>query len=142
MARNESFDEKMDRREYRRKRRIRNQIIAYVVLAVILIGIIIGGVIGIRKVMQIISDKKHMEELQKQLEELSENEGEPAVVEAPAESTEPVAEVDYLDEIVNSSIAAMPLEDKVAGLFIITPEALTDTDVVVRAGDTTKEKNW
>lgn len=140
MARNESFDEEMDRREYRHKRRIRNQIIAYVALVVILIGIIAGGIIGVRKIMQVISDKKHAEELQKQLEELSENEEEPAVVEAPTESAEPVAEVDYLDEVVNSSIAAMPLEDKVAGLFIITPEALTDTDVVIRAGDTTKEK--
>lgn len=140
MAKNESYDEEMDRKLYRHKRRVRNQIICYVVLAVILIGIISGGIIGIRKVMQILADKKHTEELQKQLQELSENEEEPAVVEAPVEQTEPDGEVDYLDEVVNSSIAAMPLEDKVAGLFIITPEALTDTDVVIRAGDTTKEK--
>lgn len=141
MAKNEAFDEEeMDRREYRRRRRVRNQIIAYAVLAVIVIGIVAGSIIGIRKVMQILDDKKHTEELQKQLQELSENEEEPAVVEAPVEATEPVSEVDYLDEVVNSSIAAMPLEDKVAGLFIITPEALTDTDVVIRAGDTTREK--
>lgn len=140
MAKNESYDEEMDRREYRRRRRVRNQIIAYAVLVVILIGIAAGGIIGIRKIIKILDDKKHTEELQRQLQELSENEEEPTVVEAPTEPTEPVSEVDYLNEVVNSSIAAMPLEDKVAGLFIITPEALTDTDVVVRAGETTKEK--
>lgn len=140
MAKNEDFSEEMDRREYRRKRRVRNQIISYIVLAVILIGLAAGGVIGVQKILKILNDKKHTEELQKQLQELSENEEEPAVIEAPDEQTDPVEETDYLEEIVNSTIAEMPLEDKVAGLFFITPEALTDTDVVVRAGDTTREK--
>lgn len=140
MAKNEEFSEEIDRREYRRRRRVRNQIISYVVLAVILIGLAAGSVIGIKKILDMVSDKKQAEELQKQLQELSENEEEPAVIEAPDDQTEPVEETDYLEEIVNSTIAEMPLEDKVAGLFFITPEALTDTDVVVRAGDTTREK--
>lgn len=140
MAKNEALSGEMDRREYRRKRRVRNQMISYIVLAVILIGLVIGGVSGVKKIFKILNDKKHTEELQKQLQELSENEDEQAVIEAPDEQSEPVNETDYLDEIVNSTIASMPLEDKVAGLFFITPEALTDTDVVVRAGDTTREK--
>ena len=122
------------------KRRVRNQMISYIVLAVILIGVAAGSVIGVQKILKMLNDKKQAEELQKQLQELSENEEEPAVIEAPDEQTEPVAETDYLEEIVNSIITEMPLEDKVAGLFFITPEALTDTDVVVRAGDTTREK--
>ena len=140
MAKNEDFSEAVDRREYRRKRRVRNQMISYIVLAVILIGVAAGSVIGVQKILKMLNDKKQAEELQKQLQELSENEEEPAVIEAPDEQTEPVAETDYLEEIVNSIITEMPLEDKVAGLFFITPEALTDTDVVVRAGDTTREK--
>lgn len=140
MAKNEDFSEEIDRREYRRKRRVRNQMISYIVLAVVLIGVAAGSVIGVQKILKMLSDKKQAEELQKQLQELSENEEEPAVIEAPDEQTGPVAETDYLEEIVNSTIAEMPLEDKVAGLFFITPETLTDTDVVVRAGDTTKEK--
>ncbi len=140
MAKNEDFSEAMDRREYRRKRRVRNQMISYIVLAVILIGVAAGSVIGVQKILKMLNDKKQAEELQKQLQELSENEEEPAVIEAPEEQTEPVAETDYLEEIVNSTIVEMPLEDKVAGLFFVTPEALTDTDVVVRAGDTTREK--
>jgi len=140
MAKNESYDEEIDRREYRHKRRVRNQIIAYIVMAVILIGLITGGVIGVTQIIKKVNDKKQAEELQKQLEELAESETETPVVEAPAEPEEPVEETDYLDEIVNACIAEMPLEDKVAGLFMITPEELTDTDVVIRAGDTTKEK--
>lgn len=142
MANNEELDveAEVDRREYRRKRRVKNQIIAYTVLAVFLIAVIVGGIIGVSSVMKSVNDKKQAEELQKQLDELSQMQEEQAVVEAPSESAEPVEEIDYLDEIVNASIAEMPIEDKVAGLFMITPEALTDMTTVVKAGDTTREK--
>lgn len=142
MANNEELDveAEVDRREYRRKRRVKNQIIAYTILAVFLIAVIVGGIIGVSSVMKSVNDKKQAEELQKQLDELSQMQEEQAVVEAPSESAEPVEEIDYLDEIVNASIAEMPIEDKVAGLFMITPEALTDMTTVVRAGDTTREK--
>lgn len=140
MAKNEALDEETDKRELRRKRRVKNQIIAYVVLAVILIGIIAGGTVLADKIISALKDKKQAEELQKQLEELAGTEGEPPVVEAPVESADPIGESDYLGEAVESIIAGMPLEAKVAGLFIITPEALTDMDTVIRAGDTTRDK--
>ena len=140
MAKNEAFDEEMDRREYRRKRRVRNQIISYIVFFIFLAALIVGAVFGISKLLTAAKDKKQAEELQKQLQELSEMEEEPEVVEAPVESAEPVVEQDYLGEIVDAYIAEMPLEDKVAGLFMITPEALTGTDTVIKAGDTTREK--
>ncbi|MBQ8596511.1 MAG: beta-N-acetylhexosaminidase [Lachnospiraceae bacterium] len=133
----------MERREYRHRRRVRNQIIAYIVTAIIVIGLIVAAAFGIKHLMTVIEDKKHAEELQQQLEELSEMEVEAPVIEAPVaepEVEEPVEEKSYLDEIVDACIAEMPLEDKVAGLFMITPEALTDTDLAIRAGDTTKEK--
>ncbi len=44
-------------------------------------------------------------------------------------------EVDYAQEILDS----MTTEEKVAQLFIVSPEQLTDTDEVTQAGDTTKE---
>lgn len=135
----EEYDEETIRREFRHKRRIRNQIITYAVTAIFLIGIAVGVFLGAKSVLTSVSDKKHAEELQAQLDELQKEE-EPVVIEAPETTPEPVEEKSYLDEIVDSCIAEMPLEDKVKGLFIITPEALTGTDVVVRAGDTTKEK--
>ncbi len=135
--------EDMERKIYRHKRRVRNQAIAYIVLVLILVGLVTGGVIGIRKVMQIINDKRQAEELQKQLEELSETEDDQAAVEPPMEETEslgPENDVDWLEEIVTPYIAEMTIESKVAGLFMIRPEKLTDTATVIRAGDTTREK--
>lgn len=140
MANDESIVEEMDRREFRRKRRLRNQIISYLVLVIFLAGLVLGVVMGVKKLLSMVNDKKHAEELQKQLEELSEMEEETPTVEAPEEMTEPVEETDYTEEVVNSWISGMTREEKVAGLFMITPEALTGTDTVIKAGDTTKEK--
>ncbi len=138
----ESIIEEIDRREYRHKRRVRNQIIAYVVSAVLLAVIIFGAGVGVHEATKLLNEKKHAQELQAQLEELEEEE--PVIVEAPEETVEPEVaeeeEIDPLDEIVEGCIAEMPIEDKVAGLFMITPEALTNTDVAVKAGNTTKEK--
>ena len=138
MANNEEFDNEMDRRIYRHKRRVKNQIIAYTTLGVLLVGVITGGVIGISRLMKGMKDRKQAEELQKQLEELSKEEQ--TVVGAPEEMQEPEDEVDYLDIVIESAIASMPIEDKVAGLFIITPEALTDMNLVTQASETTREK--
>ena len=143
MANDESIVEEMDRREYRRKRRIRNRILSFVVLALVLAGLVVGGVIGVRKLLSAFGEKKYADELQKQMDELQGEGEEPPVVEAPDQSVEqapPQEEPNYIDEIVNSCISEMPIEDKVAGLFMITPEALTGTETVVRAGDTTKAK--
>lgn len=138
----EEFDEEMDRREFRRKRRARNQVIAYISAVIMLAVILAGAGLGIHKGITAWNDKKEAQELQAQMEEMSANQEDQVVVEAPVETEEPVVEEEksQLDEIVDACIAEMPLEDKVAGLFIITPEALTGTDVAIKAGDTTKEK--
>lgn len=44
-----------------------------------------------------------------------------------------------LDGIINTMIEVMPLEDKVSGLFFVTPESITDVNAAVRAGDGTRE---
>lgn len=146
----ENLNEEAIRREARHKRRIRNQIIAYVVSIIFIAAIIGGSIFGVHKAVTVMNDKKHAEELQAQLEALEElKEEEPIVIEAPEATPEPTPEPtlspeeeeqQYLDEIVNACIEEMPLEDKVAGLFIITPEALTETNAAVKAGDATKEK--
>ena len=138
----EEFDEEMDRREFRRKRRVQNQVIAYISAVIMLAVILAGAGLGIHKGITAWNEKKGAQELQAQMEEMSANQEDQVVVEAPVETEEPVVEEEksQLDEIVDACIAEMPLEDKVAGLFIITPEALTGTDVAIKAGDTTKEK--
>lgn len=136
----EEFDEETERREIRRKRRVRNQILAYVSAVIILATIIVGAGIGVHKGLTILRDKKQAQELQDQLDDMSAEQVDPITVEAPAETEEVTEEEDPLETYINDRIQEMPLEDKVAGLFIITPEALTGTDIAVKAGDTTKEK--
>lgn len=140
MEENREYDTEYDeRREYRRKRRIRNQAIAYVTVAVVLAALIGGAAFGISTVTKKVVERKQAEELAKQLEEIQE---EPAVVEPPVAEEEPEAEteeVDWLEEMVAAAIAEMPIEDKVAGLFMVTPEQITGVDQAIQAGDGTKE---
>ncbi len=134
--------EEMERKIYRHKRRVRNQIISYIVITIIFAGLIAGGIVGVRKIVGILNDKKQAEELEKQLEEIANAEDGQQAVEAPSEGLEPEPEeeTDWLEVMVEESITGMTLEDKVAGLFFITPEALTGMDTVTQAGDTTRDK--
>ena len=59
---------------------------------------------------------------------------EPVTISEPEPSTEQ-EEVNWLDEMVDACIAEMPLPDKVAGLFVITPEELTGVGTAIKAGD-------
>lgn len=138
MSRQETYDDEIDRREYRRARRKRNQLIAIIVVIVAGLALVAGGIFGVTRLMKHLNDKKHTEELQAQLEELAESE--PAVVEAPEEEPQELTSDDYLNQIADTCIAEMSLENKVAGLFMITPESLTGVDTVIQAGDTTKQK--
>lgn len=139
MSEQEIYDEAMERREFRRARRKRNQLIAIIVVVVFVLAVVAGGIFGVSQIMKSVNDRKHTEELQAQLQELAESE--PAVVEAPVEETpSEMTDTDYLDQIAESCIAEMPLEDKIAGVFMITPESLTGVDTVIQAGDTTKQK--
>lgn len=135
-------DEEMDRRTYRRRRRIRNQIISYSVVAVLLAAIIAGGVIAGSKVAHIAKEKKAakaQEEMEAQIQAEQEAENAHDMVIAAPEPVEEEPEADPLEEVVESSISAMPLEDKVAGLFIVTPEALTGVSTATQAGEGTQE---
>lgn len=138
-----------DKRELRRKRRMRNQILAYVSLVVVLAIVSVGGYFGIKAVSGVLEEKeqqKQMEEALALAEQASEetteaSEGIPETgeEETTLEEIEEYTEEDLLNEIVESCISEMSLEDRVAGLFMVTPEALTGVDKVVKAGDGTKE---
>lgn len=137
----DDFEDEDDRRAYRRRRRIRNQIIAYAVVLVFLGAVIAGGVTVGRSILSVFKEKRMAEE-QEQLQEQmqAEQEAEAAhdvVIDAP-EPIDIEPEVDYLGELVDSYISEMPLEDKVAGLFIVTPEALTGVTTAIKAGEGTQ----
>lgn len=56
----------------------------------------------------------------------------------PQESPEPPAE-DPLETQIDGLLQSMTLEDKVAGLFIVTPESVTGVSKAVQAGDGTRK---
>ena len=112
MANNESYEQEMERREYRHRRRVRNQIIAYIVTAIIVAGLMIGAAFGIKKLMSVIEDKKHAEELQQQLEELSEMEVEAPVIEAPVEEPEAEEPVEEAPKPISALEMLMRMRDQ------------------------------
>lgn len=137
-----------DKREYRRRRRIRNQILAYVSLVLILAVVSVGGYFGIKAISGAMEEKQQQEQMEEALaaaqqveEEMTEVSEAPeeTVEETVVETVEEYTEEDLLNEVVESCISEMSLEDRVAGLFIVTPEALTGVDKAVKAGDGTKE---
>lgn len=136
-----------DRREFRRKRRVRNQILAYVSLVLILLVAGVGIYFAAKAGSTVMAEKKQQKleeealaQVAEEMTQTSDGETEPeTVIEEETSTIEEYTDEELLDEIVEGCISEMSLEDKVAGLFIITPEALTGVDKAVKAGDGTKE---
>ena len=131
-----------EKRQIRKKRRQRNQIIAYAVVILFIIALAAGIVRGVDYVAGM--SKKMEQEKQEQQDKLEDLFEEEEKIQTP-EPTPDIPEVveltpeQKLDEIVNAGIEVMPLEDKVAGLFIVTPESITGVKKAVKAGEGTKE---
>lgn len=138
-----------ERREIRRKRRIRNQFISYSVMLIVLAAIAFGCVVGIRAASGAIREQRAAKEesLQAAIEASKAAESaqaEAAVAELLEMNTTEEASTEYtpedaFNEMVEDSVAGMTLEQKVAGLFFVTPEQLTGVGQAVQAGDGTKE---
>lgn len=150
---------KEEKREKRRQERIRSQKLAIVVLIVLilmLVGIIVSAVFLINERN---AAKKYQQEVQEQMaalnsvEEFEETETstEENIVEEETTEIEvsqgteennegtDIVDAKVLDEVVESVISEMTLEEKVAGLFIVTPESITGVNTAVQAGDGTKK---
>ena len=136
-----------DRRLLRQKRRQTNRIIAFTVFFVLVALIAIGSIIGAKTV----SKNSDRNEPVAVIEEITPTVTEPVIDMTPLitqeaeeeEKEEPTPEVqseeELLEEMVTNMISEMTLEEKVAGLFIVTPESLTGQSAVTKAGDGTKE---
>ena len=132
-----------ERREKRRRKRRNSQIGAYLLLLVVIAAIGAAVVCGIKYVAQSGgprgSEQEETDTIGDVIDDLFASE--PAI-ELEPEPTETIPEPtpeEKLEALVNDRIAAMPLEDKVAGLFLVTPESITGVNTVTKAGDTTKE---
>lgn len=129
--------EEMDKRIVRRRKRMRSQIAAYVTLLLLICIVAGGGVftyILLRGQSKPVSTEE--EEITAQLNNLT-NEEE-IVTPDPEPVIPEMTPEEKLDQIIEAAIEAMPLEDRVAGLFIVTPEGLTGKDKVTQAGETTQ----
>ncbi len=161
MAKKSNKKEKNDKkRDQRRKRRIRSQVIAYLVLVLIIAVLAVGGYFLMKYYTRNGggnsagngADVSANEAVSAQSAEgeVSENEV-GGVVETPTDVVLPedtasenvVEEVstwrDTADAEALAVVDAMSVEDKVDGLFLVTPEALTNVDVATVAGDGTKK---
>lgn len=133
---------KEERRKARRKRRVRNQIAAYITVIILILAVAAGIVKGTGKLAELRGEAQ--QEAQSSQEALNQMLADEEVIPTP-EPTPEIPEVveltpeQKLDELVDAAIEVMPLEAKVAGLFIVTPEALTGVSTVVRAGDGTRD---
>lgn len=139
-----------ERREFRRRRRLRNQIISYCVMAVVVAAIAGGCMVGIRAAAGAVKENKTKKEESRQAAIEASLAAESAAAESAVaallelESTEEESTVVYtpedaLRDMVEESVSGMTLEQKVAGLFFVTPEQLTGVGQAVQAGDGTKE---
>jgi len=131
-----------EKREARRKRRIRNEILVYLT-SVLVLGAAAGGTFtGVRALKQFIGDR----EAAKESEAIEESNDIQDMVESmlasettlPTEVVDVVTPEEMLDDYIDTVIAGMTLEEKVAGLIITSPEQLTGVGKAVRAGDSTK----
>lgn len=139
--------EQQDRREARRKKRLRSQIMVYTVFLLVILALGTGIGYG---VYALANGRKAAEEKEQDNQELIEEmlateESLPSVEPVPEPTPEPTPEVveptweEKLDAYVDERIAQMPLEDKVAGLFVVKPEAITGVGAAVQAGDGTRQ---
>ena len=134
--------ERMTRREARRRRHLRNKIIAYIILVVMVMAfgvLVVGGFTLLRPYLEKdAAGQEAVTEIPEQTPEAGEEpeqipEQTPEVTETPEEPPE-----NAFDETIKAYLSAMTLEEKVAGLFVLTPEGLTGATGVTKAGDATK----
>lgn len=132
-------ERQQEKREARRKRRIRNQLISYTVLAVFVLLLAAGVLFGARAISESRQAKQASQQSsQAAIDDMLASEETLWTPEPTPEMVELTAE-QKLDGIVEEGISVMPLEDKVAGLFIVTPEALTGVGTAVQAGEGTQK---
>ncbi len=130
-----------DKREARRKRRQRNQAVAYIVLFCLLAVVAIGIVQGTRIMTQ---NQQEEESVHESNQEIIENlyaseENITPPTPTPEPTPEPPTAEELMEEKIEDLLANMSLTEKVAGLFIVTPEAITGVNTAVAASDGTKK---
>ncbi|MGN1146867.1 MAG: glycoside hydrolase family 3 N-terminal domain-containing protein [Lachnospiraceae bacterium] len=135
----EQDKEALRKREERRRRRKRNQLMAYVTMIVIVLLVAAGVVSTVLYIGKLEKEKQdNTAAMAENIDNIIETE-ETLVKPEPTETVPELTPEEKLDEIIDAAIEVMPIEDKVAGLFIVTPESITGVNTAIKAGDGTKE---
>ena len=123
----------MNQEERRQKRQddFKHAVVVVAVFVLILAALLAGAAAAIHKFLP--KNDKAEKKPETQSTEIMEDS---QTVQDQSEAAEPV--VDPLVEQAAQLVSGMSLEDKVAQMFVITPEALTGYASVTAAGDTTK----
>lgn len=120
-----------EERSLKRRQDKKNAMIVFAVFLVVLGVLVTGIVIGLNKLLPGNNGERTPENVVQT--ETPENPANPGV------NPPVVPVVDPVSQQAADFAAEMTLEDKIAQMFIITPNALTGFDGVTAAGDTTKE---
>ncbi len=129
-----------ERREQRRLIRQKKQRVAYSVMIGVLLAILTIAVVFIVKGKRDASGQVATGQNSGGAEDAFASEVE--LTPPPATTAEPVATMspeELFEQEIDAMIAEMTIVEKVAGLFIITPEALTGVGTAVEAGEGTKD---
>ena len=136
-------DEEVDeKREARRQRRVRNEMLVYATTFMVLM-LVAGGVFaGARAISQFMKDDVSTESMsstestdniQNLVQDMLASE-----TALPTEVVDVITPEEQLEDYIDTVIAGMTLEEKVAGLIITTPEQLTGVDTATRGGSGTQ----
>lgn len=138
--------EELTGREKRRRRRIKSQIMAYTASALIVALAVVGVAFGVRAVIRGVHS--YNEKINSALAdaEISASQAaqEAEREEAASQQTQTLpqeneAQENPLDALVLSLLQEMTTEEKIAGMFLVSPEEITGVGKVVQAGEGTKK---
>ena len=135
----DDLDEKAKKRENRRQNRKRTELL--VTLTAVLVVAVVSGTVfaGVRAIKHFIGSASESmaaestDNIQDMVQDILASESA-----LPTEVVDVVTPEEQLDEYIDTVIAGMNLEEKVAGLIITSPEQLTGVDLATRAGDGTR----
>ena len=137
-----SQEEIEEKREARRRRRLRNEILVYMTTFLILMAVSGGVFAGVHFIQQFMQEDQSTESnfvgestdnIHDLVQDMLASE-----TELPTEVVDVVTPEEQWEDYLDTVIAGMTLEEKVAGLIVTTPEQLTGVNTATRAGSGTQ----
>ena len=134
-------------RQKRRRRRLKNQFLAYLALIVIIILILAAGYVGVKAVIRYVNN--YNDRVNRVIEEAESGiitEQESPTFDIQEETSSIVynegynspAEDNPVENLVEKLLNDMTVEEMVAGMFLVSPEAITGVETAIQAREGTK----